>query len=223
MDTYYSVASAFNCDHFKSMDNGMDTRRGNQNKSIDAYSNISSTSSALFCHSSCFCSAVSRVASGAMTSESTSTENPVSSYTQLDTSTSNYSSEYRTKSTEDFHYGGINRDAVDECIGSAASVFDSSKSRLTDASDDGRIIRATSTDSRVVSDITVMLDESSEEFFTDAAVMIDIEDELGGHCKYTFTQDSLDSLLRKSSSTSELVARTHCRYTAMSKSSMIGL
>lgn len=187
----------------------MDTPLGNQNNaSIDECSNNSCTSTSLFCHSSCFCSAASRVDSGTISatkSDSTTTEIPVSSYSQLGTSTSSESSsEHRAKSE-------ASDDMVDD---SADTVFASSESRVMDASSDGRIKPASSSESRVASDITVTLDESSEEFFTDVAA-IDVEDALDdGHLNNTVVSESKDSsqsLMRKSSSTSELMAISHCR------------
>lgn len=209
LDRYYSVASVFKCEHFKSMD----TRLSNHNtESSDECSNNSHVSTTIFCHSSCFCSAASHAASGtiaATTSESTSTENPASSYSQLDTSTSNESSSDTTEGSDE---SGANHDMVDESRVSADTIFESSESRVGDTYDDGRIEPASSSESRIASDVTVTLDGSSEEFFTDAAT-IDFEDELDDdHRKHTVVHESVDSLVKRSSSTSELMATTHCRY-----------
>lgn len=226
---YYSVASAFKCDHFKSIDG----RLGSLNdESSGEHSNSSCTPAALFCHSSCFCSTSSRAAIGTigtmtshaangtigtMTSKSTSTEIPTSSYSQLDTSDSTDSSSESIASSDTTEDSDANYDTA-KAAEESKNENTSSDSRVNldaviflDAFSECRIEPVTG-ESRVASDTTIAMEESIEEFFTDAAI-----DNIC-HCKDAVRCGSVDSpvpLLRKSSSTSKLMAGTQKRYIIM--------
>lgn len=189
---------------------------------IDESSDEHSTSAALFCQSSCFCSAASHAASGITTSKSTSTENPVSSYSKLDTSASDSSSRADiTECSNESTANNVTTVTVNhESKVHPDTVVDSCNSRVNldtviavDASSECTMDSA---NSRVASEITITLesDESSEEFFTDAA--IDKRDEHDNVChrKHAVICDAMGlsvSLVRKSSSTSELMAGIYGR------------
>lgn len=171
LDRYYSVASVFKCEHFKSIDRRLNNRR---DESSNDHSNSGYASAPPFCQSACFCSATSRaVASGTIgttMSKSTSTEIPTSSYSPVDTSTSNFSS----SETESRLYIDAMEDSdasyYDTANNSADGVVGSSNNRINV----GVAVTKNTCKSKAISSessyTTVTLEDLSEEFFTDTAL-----------------------------------------------------
>ncbi len=218
LERYYSVASVFKCEHFKSMD----ARLSGTDESADEYCS-GNNSTEQFCRSSCYCSVTSaapNVCNSGTTSAATDpksvpaiTGHCTSSYSQLDTSTDRDSHTRCRVISEDSNESrgsvttAITRD--DYCEGGVNFIIDSSSSIDS------------SSESKIRSDIIITVDESSEEFFTDVA--IDKEDEENGMwyqdcCKHAVDRhcDDVASCwipsLRRSISMNELISRACNRY-----------